>query len=135
MLTLQQIFDEVCSHVIAQGEPAIHHGTCQYLTDQGTSCAIGGPLVKRGLYKPQMEETRYYHLNAQGGYVLDTGLLPDALREWGITDGDATKLVSMLQSNHDKASDQVRHSEFLHEFRMLATVTAQEFNLSTAVLQ
>ena len=67
MKTDQEIFDACVGHVLRQGEPAVLRGgngsACRYLTDDGCSCAIGGPLVAAGLYSPEIEGAVVASLN------------------------------------------------------------------------
>lgn len=37
----QQVFDQVCNHLLTQGEPAISGDDCVYRADGGLTCAVG----------------------------------------------------------------------------------------------
>lgn len=56
MLTRQQAFNQVCEHLMQQGQRAVasNNVTCQYLATDGCKCAIGC-LIPLDEYVPQME--------------------------------------------------------------------------------
>jgi len=139
-LTAQMIFDECARHVINQGEPAMNGSTCKYLSDKGTSCALGGPLRAAGLYAPEMDR---FNASVAGllngdedseprkkpGYIM----LRAALKAWGVQDDDLD-LVNSIQAAHDCAEHAHGSDVFLGDFKGRMRRAAAKFNLSTYVL-
>lgn len=54
MLSNQEIFDRVSSHLLTQGKPALRDGECVYRTPEGLRCAIGC-LIPDALYAVELE--------------------------------------------------------------------------------
>ena len=139
-LTAQMIFDECARHVINQGEPAMNGSTCKYLSDKGTSCAIGGPLRAAGLYAPEMDR---FNASVAGLLNGDAGseprkvpgyvMLKAALKAWGVQDADLP-LVSDIQGAHDCAEHSMGQDVFLGDFKERMRRAAVKFGLSTYVL-
>jgi len=131
----QELFDECVGHVLKQGRAAVVESfddsgavvtsSCVYLSPDGLSCAMGGPIVKRGLYEPWMEMKTIEH---------------EALSKvrWalGITDGTMLALARKLQSAHDEAQSEGERfgCNFLDSFRVKAENVAARFGLSAAIL-
>ena len=86
---LQAVFNEVCHHLSQQGKRAWNdvRGTCQYTTDDGLHCAVGGIL------QPWAQQL----LLAQGRNqsALRSIINPDAISE------NASMLLTRLQGAHD----------------------------------
>ncbi len=53
-MTLQEIYDKVKAHLIAQGRPAMEDDTCCYRTASGLKCAVGC-LIPDDRYQPGFE--------------------------------------------------------------------------------
>ena len=122
-LTDQQIFDECISHVIKQGVQATGTSGCEYLTRNGLSCALGGPIVNRGLYNIEIE-------GDTPSTIRDTpNALDNILAEWGVVP-DQYKLLRRIQKAHDNAASDF----FLNSFKVNAREVAKEFKLNTEAI-
>lgn len=86
IMTEQEIFNTVATHLFAQGAPAVSSiGECQYRGPNGTKCAIGCLI-------PDENYTDYSE-----GYAV-----VEALEQMGLVDQfPHTNLLSALQSVHD----------------------------------
>ena len=126
-MTDQEIFDEVVTHVIKQGEQAFEYQSCVYLTEDGLSCAVGGPLVARGLYTPYIVGATMYQLR-NGDRTTAARALEAALDAWGVLPGQYL-LLQDLQQAHDGAQE-----PFITEFRSKARRIATLHSLNTLVL-
>jgi hypothetical protein len=106
-MTNQELFNECVGHVIAQRLPAFEPGgpvgSCCYLSSSGLSCAVGGPLLRRGLYHPEIESAFVapwlYYLTMNEAETA----LAQALRAWGV-DPTLLDLLAEIQSSHDDAA-------------------------------
>lgn len=54
MMTMQQMFDVMVSHMKAQGHKAVSNGRCAYRGDDGSKCAVGA-LIKDEYYSEGIE--------------------------------------------------------------------------------
>jgi hypothetical protein len=52
--TLQEVFDQVATHLLTQGKQALDGDRCLYRAPDGTKCAIGC-LISDEEYKPEIE--------------------------------------------------------------------------------
>lgn len=139
-LTRQQLFDECAQHVLQQGKPAMKHRTCVYLDDAGCSCAVGGPLVKRGLYSEHFEGRTVE--NVLNGVTLpeDMGralLLGMALAEMGVQEEDLL-MLHRIQQAHDNCAArdayQADAARFIYTFKGDMRRVARDFGVSSAVV-
>jgi len=141
-MTNQELFDECVGHVLRQGKPAISSGSpfCYYQTAQGNCCAVGGPLVKRGLYREEMEfNVITSGLFTKSDLCLDEGeiLLRDALTAWGVKP-DQIPLLKQIQVAHDEAAksepgQDVADDVFITVFKGKAHLVSIAFELNTLV--
>lgn len=128
----QELFDEVVTHVLKQGEQAAEEGSCVYLTANGLSCAVGGPLVARNLYTPDIYGATVRGLRA--GRQADCYVAFEAaLDAWGVCSSQWL-LLQKLQQAHDKAGHN-NLPPFIEDFRIRATNIAAEHKLNTKVLE
>lgn len=118
----QELFDESCSKVLAQGKPAVDCGWCAYRTSDGLACAVGAlitddefALIKHGGYN-----------GASASSLADHMLLPARLRKH-------VKLLSALQRCHDSAS--IHPPTFISSFARYARTMAKELGLDDAVVR
>jgi hypothetical protein len=89
MKTMQEIFDEVCNHLITQNQRALNEtANCVYRAENGLKCAAGC-LIKDEHYSPALEM-----LGA------DEGVVTQALEKSGVP-AEYNELVFDLQSVHD----------------------------------
>jgi hypothetical protein len=105
-MELQEIYDNVKSHLLAQGCRASKDGICRYRTPEGLKCAAGC-LIPDSLYRESME-----------GYGIGVLLFPEndycpgdyvkwdkiALREAlgiSLSDSKEMSLLRLLQKVHD----------------------------------
>ena len=101
MKTLQEIFDQVATHLLTQNERAVGAlGNCRYRTDTGLKCAIGC-LIADEHYNSGCEG-----IDVSGAYIKPhpRGLsLGQALRNSGIDGKDqrVLRLLGRLQGVHD----------------------------------
>lgn len=128
-MTDQELFDECVTHVIRQGEQAAEYARCVYLTDGGLSCAVGGPLVARGLYSVLLEGASICSLR-NGGTTAADRVLELALDAWGVCPGQYLMLQS-LQRAHDITGYE---GGFVAAFCFLAKGIAAELKLNTQAL-
>ncbi len=54
MKTRQEIFNQVCNHLLTQKEKAINGPACVYLAPDGKQCAVGC-LIPKEYYDPEIE--------------------------------------------------------------------------------
>lgn len=54
MLTAQEIFNTVATHLLTQRRKSVVAGSCKYRTDEGLKCAVGC-LITDEEYDPRME--------------------------------------------------------------------------------
>lgn len=125
-MTDQEIFEECVLHVLKQGAPSVKGEECRYLSDGNLSCAIGGPLVARGLHRPSIEgciPSMEKHDDADGH-------LARALSAWGV-ESDQYPLLRAIQKTHD---DNASSMHFLHDFHASAMNVANFYDLDWSVL-
>ena len=106
MLTKQEIFDRVSTHLLSQNQKSLldpglqelpgcqvdgHAPRCAYRGENNTMCAAGC-LIRDEFYSPKLENL-----------VADTILVSGALIKSGVDmhDPDISALVSRLQNIHD----------------------------------
>ena len=137
-LTNQAIFDECATHVLKQGTQALKKGgnKCTYLNSKGQSCALGGPLVKRGLLSKRFEAldltaNSLIHNTVRGDDVRIAELdLAMALNIWGMSEKQLP-LVGDIQSAHDADAAE---GTYIDGFKERMKAIAKFYKLSTAVL-
>lgn len=84
--TNQQAFDRVCRNLAKMSKRAYDDGACQYLTDEGERCAIGGLLSRRGCKKIR-------------------GSIQFRIKDGIVDPGDVSaELLTDLQTAHDRKS-------------------------------
>lgn len=102
MLTEQQIFDKVVTHLFTQGRkagfPPLLNGKliCRYRTPEGLSCAAGC-LIKDEHYTPSLE-----------GHTVNNSYVRLALTKSGVGGGGGGgvgPLLCALQHTHDELSE------------------------------
>lgn len=122
MLSAQEVFDTVATHLLVQGKPAHdHNNECRYRAPDGAKCAVGC-LINDDEYKAQMESWNVDHLHSKG-------LLPFRLVEhkW---------LLSDLQVAHDGWSyDEDVGGYNLGDISMSLRCVAKRNDLNTHVLE
>lgn len=107
-MTPQEIFDTVATHLFTQGVMAVNtslipdsDGTakCAYRGDNGVKCAAGC-LIPDELYKPEMENKRFFAFFDYGGADLTQNRfdLPEWMRQ-------NIHLIGALQCIHDNAKN------------------------------
>lgn len=106
MLTNQQIFDKVATHLLTQGDLSINmDGICQYRADSGFKCAAG-VLIHDEHYSPDLEGSS---VALPGGVTDDDELrwrrnkIQAALIASGVNvdEFSTLELVMNLQAIHD----------------------------------
>lgn len=138
-MTDQELFDECVSHVIMQGKPAYWHSTCQYLTLDGLSCAVGGPIVKRKLYRSIIESTVVYNLTPEGLYAQAAPaswnskykVLKEILGQWGVQE-DQYQLLTNIQQAHDRNASEF---DFMSRFKSSCRETASYYKLDDVLVR
>lgn len=110
MLTKQEIFNRVATHLLTQRAKAMDEGRCRYLDRQGRRCAVGC-LIPDG--HPSLT------VFASLGFLLIT--YPDLAEGWGL-DEDAFSLLNELQLIHD--------NDMPSQWAAHLTELASKFNLS-----
>ena len=91
MLTEQEIFDKVSTHLLRQGGRSSFGGACKYRGEHGLKCAAGC-LIPDDKYVPEMEGMRWAIMIQQNcGKFLNE-----------LTSFAGHRLISTLQKVHDK---------------------------------
>lgn len=94
MLTNQEIFDKVSTHLFSQGVRSINGTECAYRGVSGTSCAVGC-LIEDDEYSKDME-----------GYGIDDILLTvEYLPFKNFDEVNSAALLGRLQWTHDKLTN------------------------------
>lgn len=136
-MTNQEVFDECVSHVMRQGKPAFSKArdgriACDYLSKDGRSCAIGGPLVARCLYAKEMEGTTVRALlRRKAKATLGGAALAAALDAWGVSAGQY-RLLDRIQAAHD---DGVTGADFIPQFKHAVSRIARFYRLNAYLLR
>jgi len=92
MLTLQETFDKVATHLLRQNARSESATTCLYRGPNGLKCAVGC-LIDDAVYSPEIE----------GFAVKDVACIKSALRKSGVPTGrKAMDLLVNLQVLHDR---------------------------------
>lgn len=113
----QDIFNQVCAHLITQGKPALNKGACAYRGEWGTRCAVGF-LVEDEEYRSDFE-----------GKTVD-GLKGHTFAKFDIEDEDTVLLLCSLQYAHDMAEYRVGEPiVWLESCKKRLRRTAEKFNL------
>jgi hypothetical protein len=120
MMTKQEIFDKVATHLLRQGKKSTLNDStplCLYRGPDGISCAVGC-LIK----------DEHYNLNLEGKPV-HIGVVVEALRKSGVTNTsrDTLPLLKDLQRVHDHRNP----SKWMMELFMLA----KRWHLSSDVIE
>jgi hypothetical protein len=118
MLTRQEIFDKVATHLLTQKQQSLGPDGCMYRGDNGLKCAIG-VLIPDDKYSPSFEGATCYDEGANG--VLMARIRQAA----GIADEDGA-FAFRLQRIHDSTLT----DNWFVQLRQLA----DQFELSAAVL-
>jgi len=120
MLTKQQIFDKVVSHLLHQGERATSEdGRCSYRGQNGTQCAAGC-LIDDEYYSADLEGSVVYSVSVRRALQL-SGVCDDYNNNEAPLD-----VLRSLQSIHD--FDEV--TDWPSRFRAVA----RAFNVDPAVV-
>lgn len=106
--TAQQVFDQVATHLLAQGKKSANGEKCLYRGPEGTMCAAGC-LIADDEYTPNMEGKGWY------SFVSNHGVT-----------SEHEELINRLQGLHDAGNPE--------EWRAGLQCIAGHFNLSRAVL-
>lgn len=88
MLTKQEIFDTVKTHLLKQNARAINGIMCKYRTDAGLKCAAG-VLIKDEFYTPELES-----------HSAKYSIVQEALEKSGVSEDDIPFVIE-LQRIHD----------------------------------
>lgn len=114
MMTQQEIFDKVSSHLLTQNAKSEDDGACLYRSPTGLKCAIGA-LIPDGLYDPVIENVPIDNIYIEPG----TKTLQNILREIGC---DANlDFLTDLQAIHDDFNP--------HEWEERLKILADEYEL------
>lgn len=89
-MTLQEIFNRVSQHLLAQGERSTLRENCAYRGDNGKTCAVGC-LIKDEAYKPVIEGLSTEHAEVRRALRASIGRVS----------GKAFDLLAELQIVHD----------------------------------
>jgi hypothetical protein len=140
-MTNQELFDECVGHVLRQGKPGVDtdvdYLSCNYKSPQGTCCAVGGPLVRRGLYESAMEGNPLSaDILAGSGRFLEHGrkLLREALLTWGVVD-EQISLLRAIQVAHDTAAklSKYKSQDFVTSFKFHAHGVSIQHELNALI--
>lgn len=94
----QELFDFIVGRVIAQGEPSVLAGTCQYRAPGGLKCAVGH-IIPDSLYRKSMEGANLTHI---------------VNKDLGLT---CYHMLRDLQKAHDHAGEQpAQRGDFVIDF-------------------
>lgn len=123
VLTLQQMFDKVVTHLRKQGERAMNGAVCAYRGVGNTQCAVGC-LIPDEIYDPKMEGRGVYGLCDD--FPAVRALLPTVAHQ---------TLALDLQSVHDSFAAQSWESALkriakLHHLKMPAKSDALSIRVS-----
>ena len=126
MKTLQEIFDQVATHLMTQQERALDaHYSCRYRTETGLKCAVGC-LIENAHYTSLFENAAAVAITVQS---TRGQLLKDALHKSGI-DVHNLSTVNMLRKL------QAIHDDFpIRDWRTLLESVATEYNLNYTTLE
>lgn len=117
-MTPQEMFDTAVRGVLQQGGSSNEHGLCMYRSRTGRKCAAGW-LLPDDLYDENMERTTV-----------------SGLRQFDKIAGEHINFVISLQRVHDLSTySSFNDEEFLNFFRERAFKFANQYSLSTAVLE
>ena len=89
-MTLQEIFNRVSQHLLAQGERSTYKGDCAYRGGNGEACAVGC-LIKDEAYDPDIEGLSTEHAEVRRALRASIGRVS----------GKAFDLLAELQIVHD----------------------------------
>lgn len=95
MMTLQQIFDRIATHLLTQKAKAIHNGMCRYRDADGLKCAVGS-LITEACYNPSLENLNVWSQPIRAA-LLCSGVF-DQMPDYA---EPAIGLLRLLQSTHD----------------------------------
>ena len=130
-MTLQEIFDKVKVHLLAQGKPAVDWVTsqCRYRAPDGLKCAVGC-LITDEAYTPDIEGTVLPYSPTR----VDGSLFPviRALQDSGIDaveSGTTRHLLRELQRAHDEMTDCPDSTQYEPWLNKKLARVAKEFNL------
>lgn len=130
-MTLQEIYDKVKAHLLAQGKPAVDWRTsqCRYRAAGGLKCAVGC-LIKDEAYAEEIEGT----VLPYSPWRSDGSLFPiiRALRDSGIDvveSGTTRHLLRELQRAHDEMTDCPDGTQYEPWLMKKLARVAKEFNL------
>jgi hypothetical protein len=118
MMTRQEIFTKVATHLFTQNAKAEENGRCQYLTADGKKCAIGC-LIPADKYNAVFEGTT--PMEKSRVYNAECAMLRQILEEVGVNDEDMS-FLRILQRQHDFWAPS--------EWRERLTKIAAEFGLT-----
>lgn len=125
---LQEIYDKVKVHLLAQGRPAMFQGSCVYRSPSGLKCAVGC-LITDEAYDEDLEGVPVRCLFEPGTEDKDvTEAYRAMLRESGIdtSNKDLLRLLSSLQKAHD---DGVSDESLTWDIEARLRRVAIQFNL------
>ena len=143
-MTPQEIFDHVCSNLIAQGKPSVNSKRkCMYRGDGGFKCAVGWLIPDEG-YTPDLELKSVWFEQVQDALGWRDGatlIVSDVERDlvWRLQqahDHAATGVIC-LSEEEAKAGKPWRYrtdAEWLGEFKRRAGNLADKMGLDKAVL-
>ena len=106
----QELFDFIVGRVIAQGEPSVLNGTCQYRAPGGLKCAVGH-IIPDSLYRKSMEGANLTHI---------------VNKDLGLT---CYHMLLDLQKAHDNAGDAHDNDDFVADFTNRAKDVAHIYEL------
>lgn len=120
MITLQQIFDRVVTHLLTQKKPARDGSRCLYLTADGLKCAVGCLI----------DEKHYSFRILEGERVSSPQVQAAVAKSLGVAelDHEMISLLSDLQVIHDTNYA----SAWRNELQFLAKCKGLTFNPPTS---
>lgn len=118
-MSLQEVFDKICTAVIAQGKRSINSSTglCLYRGPDNTKCAVGHLLTDEQIEKYHIKDE--YSVN-NFSIKLINELVPN------VNANIAYKFLLQMQHAHD---DSRYADHFIYDFKYNANITAKLFNL------
>jgi hypothetical protein len=139
-MTNQEIFDKVCSGLLAQGRPSVKLNPgniieCRYRSDDGCKCAAG-QLIPDDKYNVELEGRASGHERVLAAMGIPEPMFSEKRAP--------ANLVRSLQCDHDAAAavwDRNREcnvvaspESFVSNFKRLARSTASAWDLDASVL-
>ena len=125
---LQEIYDKVKAHLLAQGRPAMFQGSCVYRSPNGLKCAVGC-LITDEAYDEDLEGVPVRCLLGCNEDDEETvAAYEQMLRQSGIdtSNKELVRMLSALQYAHD---DGVSDAHVTWDIQARLRRVAMQFNL------